>query len=208
MSNENNTSSSSQENKSGARNLAEELDKATQKKSPSTTKNASWNFGDDEVEQDSGPVASQQQGNEQQAQQKPDANTPANSEDLRKGAETAAATVEFLASLLGEAIINIKYFFKFTADERERLDEEILDKPDSKRTEDEQVLASKFNRLMARRDEKLKNVKVSDTARKRMIDGFTDYAKITGKPPMNPKMLPWVTVSEIALKTVMNAALD
>ncbi len=208
MSSENKTNNGSSEGKSGARNLMDELNAATPEKKPSTTKDPSWNFKDDEVEQEKGDVKSQQQEQNQQGAQQQDPNKSATQEQLLKGSQAAAATVEFCTSLLSETIINLKYYFKFNAEEREKLDEEILDKPETKRTEEEQTLANRFDRLMNRRDAKLKNVKLSEQARKRMEDGFMEYAKITGKPPMNPKSLLYVTISEAVVKSVINAVLD
>lgn len=195
---------------SNSRDLLSELKKATAIKQPSTKKSATWNFDDDDVEQDLPPVKDGQQSTSETEKPKetPAKKTELSEKEIKAGAETGAAAVELLTSLLSEGIINFRYYRKFTPEEREKLNNEILDKPDHQRTDDEQTMANKFERLMSQRDKKLGKVKMSETARERLIFGFTKHAEITGKPVMSPQYILGITIGESVIKSVFEALMD
>lgn len=195
-----------EENKAPERDLLSELDRVTETKTPGAEgQNKPWGWGEDEV-----PIEPKTPGT---TKTQPPAN-PGNPNQklteaqIKSAAVASAAGVEFITSLVTEGIINLRYFHKFNEDERQKLDEYILDSAPEKLTEDEKQLSNRYNRLMDRRDKKIEKVTMSDKSRKRMEDAFEAYTVATGKVFLTPQTQLGLSVGESVVKAIIAAFID
>jgi hypothetical protein len=190
------------------KDLLSQLSELTEPKEPSEKQPKSFVWQDDDLDGENEP----QNQTETQANttSKPieGANKNLSPEEIKLSAQSSAAGVELITSLLSEAIINLRYYNKFTDDERTRLDEEILDKNPTQLNEEELRLSNKWHRLMARKKEKEDKISISDKARKNLEDSFAAYTELTGKTFLTPKSRLWVFIAEHTIKSVIAAATD
>src|SRR5688572_11877788 len=112
-----------QEENATERDLISELDRATETKNPNTSnQNKSWEWGEDEV-----PISPGAQKTPPAAEAVTQSTSKLSPEKIKSAAVASAAGVEFLTSLVSEGIINLRYFYKFKEEERQKLDDFILD---------------------------------------------------------------------------------
>lgn len=199
--NNNNTAADDQD-------LLSRLNIATEKKAPTANPVKSFAWDDDGAGADPADAKNNPDAQPATTTKAAGAEKKLSPEEIKRAAEASAAGVELITSLLSEAIINLRYYFKFTDEERIELDEKILDEDPNILNPDQRKLKSRYERLMERRDKKLDKVSVSDKARAALEKSFEAYTEETGKTFLTPKSRLWVYISEHAIKTVIAAVTD
>jgi len=193
--------------------LLEILKQKTETKTPSVAASQSWDFSTDDKTDIVAPV----RANPQPTQTAPAQPTQAVQTDnepkpdkktIRIDAEASQAGIEFLTTLIGEFIITWMYYKKFTAEQRELINEKLLDSNPATFTDEEKALLHRYQRLMKEKDRKMKKMEQSDKAKERMINAFERYSEITGKTFMSPGLMLTVAISENVVKTITSVAFD
>lgn len=193
--------------------LLEILKQKTETKTPSVAASQSWDFSTDDKTDIVAPVGANPQPTQTAPAQptqavqtdnepKPDKKT------IRMDAEASQAGIEFLTTLIGEFIITWMYYKKFTAEQRELINEKLLDSNPATFTDEEKALLHRYQRLMKEKDRKMKKMEQSDKAKERMINAFERYSEITGKTFMSPGLMLTVAISENVVKTITSVAFD
>lgn len=193
--------------------LLEVLKQKTEVKTPSVAASQSWDFSTDDKTDIVAPVGATPQTTQTTTSQptqavqtdnepKPDKKT------IRMDAEASQAGIEFLTTLIGELIITWMYHKKFSVEQRELLNEKLLDANPANFTDEEKALLNRYNRLMKEKDRKMKKMEQSERAKERMINAFERYSEITGKTFMSPGLMLTIAVSENIVKTITSVAFD
>lgn len=128
-------------------------------------------------------------------------------QDAKLSGETAAAGIDFVTSIVAEAIVAIKSNNKFTGDERKQYNDLIRDADKSKLTEQGLFIREKGDRIIREKNRKLKEIEPSEKARQRMEAAFTKYYEITGKE-LSPVTLVVAAIAENVIHTISKAAID
>lgn len=159
--------------------LLARLNIATQHKAPAEKKEAEWNFDLDieemkaEAEKKEPPPEEKDPGTK--AELKPDPKPVKITEGAkRSSARTAVSMLDLTQKGLFTPLIIRKYKKKFTPEEQERvLQNETKKKKDL--TEEDQLLGSKFEKLMAKMNKKLDAVPLDETEKKDLEEAFYSY---------------------------------
>lgn len=194
--------------------LLEILKQKTETKTPSVAASQSWDFSTDDKQDVVAPVGVNTHQKQPQTTTTAPSNTTQSGEPkpdkktIRMDAEASQAGIEFLTTLIGEFIITWMYYKKFTAEQRELINEKLLDSNQAKFTDEEKALLHRYQRLMKEKDRKMKKMEQSDKAKERMINAFERYSEITGKTFMSPGLMLTVAISENVVKTITSVAFD
>lgn len=195
--------------------LLAELAKRTEPKTPSAASSQSWDFSNDEKEtvqpnglQNPTPEAITQGA----STPTPGATTPEapkiDKREAKIAAESSQAAIEFLTTLIGEFIVNYQFSKNFTDEQKELLNEKILDTNPDLLSEEEKTLLARYKRLEKKKDKKIKNLEQSERARERMTHAFEKYSELTGKTFMTPGLMLGVAIGENIVKSATTLIFD
>lgn len=99
--------------------------------------------------------------------------------DLKNSAaNTAVGMTQLTIRMILTPIINYKFKKKFTDDEIEKIDD-IVDKEDAALDEKEMVIKKKWNRLMKKRDAKIKGIEFDPQKEADLHKAFYNYFEVT-----------------------------
>lgn len=156
------------------------LEEATETKPPiDNATGAGWDFtkvttDEKETIDDKKPDTEERKGEEKS---KPGERVP----DTRKklSAETATLMWDQFLQLVGNARVNSVFKKKLTPEEKERiLTEDLEDKKLDEVEESDKVLKRKFDRLLKKRDAKIKNIPLNPTEWENHVKAFYNYFKV------------------------------
>lgn len=195
--------------------LLAELAKRTEAKTPSAAASQSWDFSNDEKE----TVAPNGLQNPTPETSTPGASTPTpgapateapkiDKKEAKIAAESSQAAIEFLTTLIGEFIVNYQFAKNFTPEQKELLNEKLLDTNPDFLDDHEKTLLARYQRLEKKKNKKLKGLEQSEKARERMTHAFEKYSELTGKTFMSPGLMLGVAIGENVVKTITTLVFD
>lgn len=194
--------------------LLEELKKRTEPKTPSEAASQIWDFSNDEKEtvapnglQNPTPEASTQPTTTTPGATNPEA-PKIDKKEAKIAAEASQAGIEFLTTLIGEFIVNYQFSKNFTDEQKELLNEKLLDSNPDFLNDEEKTLLARYKRLEKKKDKKLKGLEQGEKARERMVHAFEKYSELTGTTFMTPGLMLGVAVGENVVKTITTLIFD
>lgn len=191
--------------------LLSKLMVATEKKIPNINQAAkAWTFQDEPETEEIAPKGTEttatQPNNANQDQQNNEAKKPTKQE-LEASAESGATIVEFCSSIIFEGIVKVRFSRKFTDDEKQLLDEKVIDEAIENLTPEEQKLKRKYERLEKAKQRKLEEIETTDKQRKKMYDAFYKYSEVTGKT-LGPGWIIGATIIDVVINKGIEAFTD
>lgn len=194
--------------------LLEELAKRTEAKTPSAAASQSWDFSNDEKETvaPNGLQNPTPEATTQQTTTAPGATTTEapkiDKKEAKIAAESSQAAIEFLTTLIGEFIVNYQFAKNFTPEQKELLNEKLLDSNPDFLNDEEKTLLARYQRLEKKKNKKLKGLEQSEKARERMVHAFEKYSELTGQTFMSPGLMLGIAVGENVVKTITTLVFD
>lgn len=195
------------------RDLIAELAAVTEVKTPSAAPVIEWNFENP----DKTPVAVTTESTPatipgtNPAPITPGQQTPQNTLSLKErklDAEASQAGVEFLTAKAAEIAISIKYSRKFTKEEKDALNGDLLHRKPEDLNDIQAQLVARWNATVKIKDKKLKKVELSDKQRERMVRAFERYSEATGKTFLTPGSMLGISILEQVMDSAFEIFID
>lgn len=193
--------------------LLSKLDQATEKKEVNTANTVVYDFtGEDITTKETPKEESANFVSDPKPETKPGTETkkdPASEPKLSKELKLATAriTVSALDStqrVIFTPLINRKYAKKFTPDEVNKLnDKNIIDEAKERLEADDLTLRNKFDRLMKKRDKKLKDITFTDPESQDLEKIFVQYMDVKNEA-LPPEIMLFIGIANVLGKRAID----
>jgi len=187
-----------------AKTMIDFLTQPTAKKDPGTAPTHTWTF--DETKNPATELSQTQETAEApEVVTNPKTGKKLTPDEIRQSAEATTAGVELFTSNLAGLAIYLKYKFKYTGEENEMLEGDILDKPFDTLTDKEKIVVNKYHRLQAEKEKREKRIETDLSRRKKLEAAFRLYTETTGETFLTPKTSLGIQVGESIVNALMSA---